>query len=42
MKVSRKWMESRMIVWLFDMSESEKKVKGKKEMYLVNDIITLI
>jgi hypothetical protein len=24
------------------MSESEKKVKGKKEMYLVNDIITLI
>jgi hypothetical protein len=32
MKVSRKWMESRMIVWLFGMSESEKKVKGKKEL----------
>jgi hypothetical protein len=32
-KVNRKWMENRMIIWLFGIKESEKKMRGKKEMY---------
>jgi hypothetical protein len=31
-KIKRKWVESEMIIWLFGMSESGKKVKGKKDM----------
>jgi len=31
-----------MIFWLFGLSEGEKKAKGKKEVYLVNDIDTRI
>jgi hypothetical protein len=34
-------MESKVIIWLFGRSESKKKVKGKKMMYFVNDIIIL-
>jgi hypothetical protein len=37
MKVSRKWMESKMIFILFGMNESEKKMNGKIDTYLVND-----
>jgi hypothetical protein len=33
MKVSRKWMDSKMIFRLFGISESEKKVEGKKDLY---------
>lgn len=39
LKVSRKWMQSKMIV-LFGMNESNKKVKGKKYINLINDINT--
>jgi len=38
MKVNRKWEESEMIFWLFGKHESEWKVRGKKVIYLVNDI----
>jgi hypothetical protein len=31
-KIKRKWVESEMIIWLFGMSESGKKIKGKKDM----------
>ena len=34
MKVNRKWKESKMIFRLFGISE---KVKGKKDVYVVND-----
>jgi len=40
MKVSRKWVECEMIIWLFGISESEKKVKGKNDTYLLNDTST--
>jgi hypothetical protein len=39
-KVNRKWVECEMIFRLFGMNESEKKVKGKKDVYLVNDTNT--
>jgi len=29
MKVDRKWVEMRWFVWLFDLSDIDKKVKGK-------------
>lgn len=39
MKVNRKWKESMKIFGLFGISE---KVKGKKDVYLMNDINILI
>jgi len=38
MKVSRKWMESEMIILLFGIKESGKKVEGKIDIFLLNDI----
>jgi len=35
MKVSGKRVESKMIFWLFGMSESEKKVKGKNGVFFI-------
>jgi hypothetical protein len=35
MKVSRKWVESEIILLLFGMMESEKKVRGKKDVCLI-------
>jgi hypothetical protein len=41
-KVKRMWVESEMIFWLFGLSESEKKMRGKKDIFLLNDINTLM
>jgi len=35
MKVSGKRVESKMIIWLFGMSESEKKVKGNNDVFFI-------
>jgi hypothetical protein len=35
MKVSRKWVESEIILLLFGMMESQKKVRGKKDVCLI-------
>jgi hypothetical protein len=41
-KVEGKWVESKIIFWLFGMSESEKNIRGKKDIFLLNDINTLM
>jgi hypothetical protein len=38
-KIEGKWVESKMIFWLFDMSESENKIRGKKDIF--NNSLTL-